>query len=212
MTRYIRQLVLSFVLGLVALSAVASAATNTVVVNPYQLAPKIRQELVTQPYYSIFDNLGFRIDGPKVTLFGDVWWPNLKNSAERVVADLEGVTSVENQIEVLPTSLYDDRLRLATARALFSNPVLRKYVWSGTSFGLLPHRSDIHIIVKNGHVTLEGVVLRKTDRDVAFLEANHVHGIFSVTNNLSVQNPKQESYTHPRKVDSSANSTSLIHI
>ena len=193
MTRYIRQFVLSFVLGLVALSTVASAATNTVVVNPYQLAPKIRQELVTQPYYSIFDNLGFRIDGPKVTLFGEVWWPNLKNSAERVVANLEGITSVENQIEVLPTSFYDDRLRLTTARALFSHPLLSKYLWPGVSFGLLPYRSDIHILVKNGHVTLEGVVLRKTDSDVASLVANHVHGVFSVTNNLHVTNQKKES-------------------
>ncbi len=193
MTRYIRQFVLSFVVGMVALFAVASAAMNTVVVNPSQLAPKIRQELVTQPYYSIFDNLGFRIDGPNVTLFGEVWWPNLKNSAERVVANLEGVTSVENQIEVLPTSFYDDRLRLATARALFSHPVLSKYVWPGVSFGLLPYRSDIHILVKNGHVTLEGVVLRKTDSDVASLVANNVHGVFSVTNNLHVKNQKKES-------------------
>ena len=193
MTRYIRQFVLSFVVGLIALSAATSAAMNTIGVNPSQLAPKIRHELVTEPYYSIFDDLGFRIDGPKVTLFGEVWWPNLKNSAERVVANLEGVTSVENQIEVLPTSLYDDRLRLATARALFSHPVLSKYVWPGASFGLLPYRSDIHILVKNGHVTLEGVVLRKTDSDVAFLVANHVHGIFSVTNNLLVTNQKKES-------------------
>ncbi len=192
MTRYIRQFVLSFVLGLVALSTVASAATNTVVVNPYQLASKIRQELVTQPYYSIFDDLGFRIDGPKVTLFGEVWWPNLKNTAERVVANIEGVTSVENQIEVLPTSFYDDRIRLVTARALFSHPVLSKYVWPGVSFGLLPHRSDIHIIVKNGHVTLEGVVLRKTDSDVASIVARTVPGIFSVTNNLRVENTTKE--------------------
>ena len=193
MRKYIRQLVLSFVVGFVALSTVASAAMNTEAPDPLQLANKIRRELVTQPYYSIFDDLAFRIDGPMVTLLGEVWWPNLKNTAERVVANIEGVTSVENQIEVLPTSIYDDRLRLATARALFSHPVLSKYVWPGVSFGLLPHRSDIHIIVKNGHVTLEGVVLRKTDSDVASLVANHVHGVFSVTNNLHVTNQKKES-------------------
>ena len=193
MRSYIRQFVLSFVVGLVTLSAAPSEALDTGVVNPSQLASKIHQELVTQPYYGIFDNLGFQIDGPKVTLLGEVWWPNLKNSAERIVANLEGVTSVENQIEVLPTSLYDDGLRLVTAQALFSHPVLQKYVWSGVSFGLLPHRSNIHIIVKNGHVTLEGIVLRKTDRDIAFLVANHVHGVFSVTNNLLVQNTKKES-------------------
>ena len=94
--------------------------------------------------------------------------------------------------EVLPTSSYDDRLRLATARALFSHTVLRKYVFPGASQGLLPHRSDIHIIVKNGDVTLEGLVLWKMDSDVAFLMANGVSGVFSVTNNLHVKNLKKE--------------------
>ncbi len=192
MRSYIRQLVLSFVIGLVALSTVASAAANAMIADPSQLARKIHGKLVTQPYYSVFDNLEFRIDGPKVTLFGEVWWPNLKNSAERVVANLEGVTSVENQIEVLPTSSYDDRLRLATVRALFSHPVLRKYVRPGASFGLLPHRSDIHIIVKNGQVTLEGIVLWKTDSAIAFIVANGVSGVFSVTNNLHVMKPKKK--------------------
>ncbi len=188
----IRQWALSLVLSLVALSGVASAATNAAVADPFQLAIKIRRKLVMLSYYSMFDNLGFRIDGPKVTLLGEVWWPNLKNSAERVVANVEGVTSVENQIEVLPTSSYDDRLRLATVRTLFSHPVLRKYVRPGTSFGLLPHRSDIHIIVKNGNLTLEGVVLSKMDSDVAFIVANGVFGSFSVTNNLRVENPKKK--------------------
>ncbi len=188
----IRQWALSLVLSLVALSGVASAAANAMVVDRSQLVRKIRGKLVTQPYYSMFDNLGFRVDGSKVTLSGEVWWPNLKNTAERLVANLEGVTSVENQIEVLPTSLYDDRLRRATARAIFSHPVLSKYVWPGGSFGLLPHRSDIHIIVKRGNLTLEGVVLSKMDSDVAFIVANGVHGVFSVTNNLRVENPKKK--------------------
>ena len=188
----IRHLVLSFVVGLFVMSPVASVTTNAAVADPFQLAIKIRRKLVMLPYYSMFDNLGFRIDGPKVTLLGEVWWPNLKNSAERVVANVEGVTSVENQIEVLPTSSYDDRLRLATVRALFSHPVLRKYVRPGTSFGLLPHRSDIHIIVKNSNLTLEGVVLSKADSDVAFILANRVFGAFSVTNNLRVENPKKK--------------------
>ncbi len=103
-----------------------------------------------------------------------------------------GAAGVENQIEALPTSPYDDRLRLATARALFSHPVLSKYVRPGGSFGLLPHRSDIHIIVKNGDVTLEGIVLWKTESDIAFLMANGVSGVFSVTNNLHVMKPKKK--------------------
>ncbi len=119
--------------------------------------------------------------------------PALKKSAERAVSRVEGITSVENQIEVLPTSFRDDHLRLATARALFSYPVLSKYLRPGGSFGLLPYRSDIHIVVRNGNVTLEGVVLRKTDSDVAYIVANGVSGVFSVTNNLRVENTKKES-------------------
>ena len=109
----IRQWALSLVLSLVALSGVASAATNARVAAPSQLASKIQRKLVMLPYYSMFDNLGFRTDGPKVTLLGEVWWPNLKNSAERVVANVKGVTSVENQIEVLPTSFHDDQTKFS---------------------------------------------------------------------------------------------------
>ncbi len=176
--------ILSFVIGWVLLSTVTFASTNVA----SSVVPEIRRELVTLSYYSMFDNLSFQLDGSKVTLYGEVWWPALKKSAERAVGEIEGITSVENQIVVLPTSFHDDRIRLATARALFSNPVLRKYVRTGVSFGLLPHRSDIHIIVKNGNVTLEGVVLWKTHSDIAFLVANGVSGSFSVTNNLRVEN------------------------
>lgn len=190
----IRQWVLSLVLGLVALSAVASATTvSRIATHDSLLAAKIRKELVALSNYSIFDNFSFRIDGSKVALRGQVRWPALKNSAERVVANIEGITSVENQIEILPNSFRDDRIRLDVAKAIFSNPVLSKYVWSGSSFGLLPHRSDIHIVVKNGNVSLEGLVRRKTDRDIAFLMANGVFGVFSVTNNLRVENPVKES-------------------
>ncbi len=180
----IHKSILSFVLGWVLLSPVAFASMHVA----SSLVPKIRRELVTLSYYSMFDNLSFRIDGSKVTLSGEVLWPALKKSAERAVGEIEGITSVENQIEVLPTSFHDDRIRLATAKALFSNPVLRKYVRPGGSFGLLPHRSDIHIIVNDGNVTLEGVVLWKTHSDIASLVANGVSGAFSVTNNLRVEN------------------------
>ncbi len=180
----IHKSILSFVLGWVLLSPVAFASMDLA----SSLVPKIRRELVTLSYYSMFDNLSFRIDGSKVTLSGEVWWPALKKSAERAVGEIEGIRSVDNQIEVLPISFHDDRIRLDTARAILSNPVLSKYVRTGTSFGLLPYRSDIHIIVKNGNVTLEGVVLWKTHSDIAFLVANGVPGAFSVTNNLRVEN------------------------
>ena len=208
MKNYIRQLVLSFILGVVALSGVASARTSSDVrtaTSPLEvvnldssLPRKISRTLRTHLYhYSLFDLLSFRVDGSKVTLFGQVSYPSLKPTAERLVANIEGVTSVENQIEVLPTSFYDDRLRLATTRALFSNAFLSRYAWFGSyrhgyslrfgSYSHIPYRSDIHIIVKNGNVTLEGVVSRKTDSDVASLLANGVSGVFSVTNNLRVE-------------------------
>ena len=207
MKNYIRKLVLSFILGLVALSGVASASTSSDVrtaTSPLEvvnldssLPRKISRTLRTHLYrYSLFDLLSFRVDGSKVTLFGQVSYPSLKPTAERLVANIKGVTSVENQIEVLPTSFYDDDLRVATMRALFSNGFLSRYAWFGSGshgyslrFGYshIPYRSDIHIIVKNGDVTLEGVVSRKTDSDVASLLANSVSGVFSVTNNLRVK-------------------------
>ena len=207
MKNNIRQLVLSFILGLVALSGVASASTssdvrtatspNEVVNLDFSLPRKISRTLRTHLYhYSLFDLLSFRVDGSKVTLFGQVSYPSLKPTAERLVANIKGVTSVENQIEVLPTSFYDDDLRVATMRALFSNGFLSKYAWFGSgSYGYslrfgyshIPYRSDIQIIVKHGNVTLEGVVSRKTHSDVASLLANSVSGVFSVTNNLRVE-------------------------
>ncbi len=204
----IRQFVLSFVVGVVALSGVASAARNAMVADPSQLARKVRHELRMHLfYYSLFDLLSFQVEGSKVTLSGQVSWPSLKPTAERLVANVKGVTSVENQIEVLPTSLYDDNLRLATTRALFSNTFLSRYAWFGSHGNFqgrfhghlyryadahIPYRSDIHIIVKNGDVTLEGAVRSKTDSDVAFIVANGVHGVFSVTNNLRVENAKKK--------------------
>ena len=200
----IRQWALSLVLSLVALSGVASAATHTVVTAPSPLAGKVSRELRTHLlYYSLFDRLSFRVDGSEVTLLGKVSWPSLKPTAERLVANIEGVTSVENQIEVLPTSFHDDRIRLATTRALFSNGFLSKYAWFGSHghlhgrfyghpYASIPYESDIHIIVKNGHVTLEGVVHSKTDSDAAFILTNGVSGAFSVTNNLRVENPKKK--------------------
>jgi hyperosmotically inducible protein len=103
----------------------------------------------------------------------------LKDSAEKVVRKIEGVESVENKIEVLPASPNDDRIRRQVARAIFNDDRLFRY-----SMGSVP---PIHIIVKNGHVTLEGVVDSQTDKDTAFLRANGVPGVFSVENHLQVQ-------------------------
>ena len=142
------------------------------------LTREVRHQLLLLPYYSVFDNLMFKVDGDKVTLLGQVVRPTLKSDAEAAVKGIEGVASLDNQIEVLPVSPMDDQLRRAVYRSLYSDASLSKYGWSA-----LP---SIHIIVKNGHVTLEGVVDSESDKNLANLRANGVPNVFSVTNNLNV--------------------------
>src|SRR6478609_7040037 len=134
-----------------------------------RITREVFHELVMLPQLSIFDNLQYKVDGSKVTLTGQVTNPVLKDSAEKVV----------KKIEVLPTSSNDDRIRRQVARAIFNDERLFHY-----SMGSVP---PIHIIVKNGHVTLEGVVNSQTDKDAAALRANGVPGVFSVDNHLQVE-------------------------
>jgi hyperosmotically inducible protein len=147
--------------------------------QPDPIAREVRHELITQPYYTIFDNLAYRVDGTKVTLFGQVTQPVLKSDAENAVKHIEGVTSVDNEIEVLPLSPNDDRIRIAAYRAIFSKPTLQRY-----SMGAVP---PIHIIVKNGNVTLVGVVNSEMDKNLAGLAVNGLPGVFKVTNDLQVE-------------------------
>ena len=140
---------------------------------------EVRHELVTLPFYGVFDNLSYKVDPDgTVTLYGQVTRPTLKSDAENVIKRIEGVTRVVNNIEVLPTSINDDQIRRAVYRAIFGNEVLSQYQMRAVP--------PIHIIVKNGHVTLEGVVARQMDKQVAGMQANGVSGVFSVTNNLRV--------------------------
>ncbi len=143
------------------------------------LQKQVRHELLMLPYYSVFDNLEYRIDGDKVILSGQVVRPTLKYDAESAVKKIEGVSKVVNRIEVLPLSPNDDRLRRAIFRAIYRNPVLQRY-----GLGAVP---SIHIIVKHGNATLEGVVANEMDRNVANIQANSVPGVFSVTNKLRVE-------------------------
>jgi len=140
---------------------------------------EIRHELVMLPYYGVFDNLAYRVNGYNVTLLGQVTRPTLKTDAERVVKDIEGVESVTNNIEVLPLSPNDDRVRMAEFRAIYGDTALSRYGMSAVP--------PIHIIVKNGNVTLEGVVANEGDKNIANIRANSVSGVFSVTNNLRVE-------------------------
>ncbi len=143
------------------------------------LDEQVRHELIMLPYYGVFDNLGFRVDGDKVTLVGEVTRPILKSDAENVVKRIPGVSSVDNQIEVLPLSRFDDRILLATLHAIYGSSMLYRY-------GLVPV-APIRIIVKNGNVTLEGAVATQAEKNVAGMLANRVPGAFSVTNDLQVR-------------------------
>jgi hyperosmotically inducible periplasmic protein len=144
-----------------------------------RLTREVRHELVMLPYYGVFDNLAFKVDGRTVTLVGQVTRPTLKSDAENVVKDIEGVEKVVNQIEVLPLSPMDDQIRIATFRAVYGTPGLDRY-----GLNAVP---PIHIIVANGKVTLEGVVANEADKNLAGVKANGVSGVFSVTNNLRIE-------------------------
>jgi hyperosmotically inducible periplasmic protein len=144
------------------------------------IAKRVRHELLMLPYYGVFDDLAFRVDGNTVTLLGEVTRPTLKDDAERVVKRIEGVGRVVNKIEVLPLSPMDDQIRMAEFRAIYGDPAL------STRYGYRAIPS-IHIIVKNGNVRLEGVVANKADKDLIGIRANSVPNVFSVTNDLQVE-------------------------
>ena len=168
----------------VALSISLLAQNNPIQNNP--ISPKseeriqreVRHELLMLPYFGVFDNISYKVDGLNVTLMGAVTRPTLKSDAENAVKRIEGVERVDNQIEVLPLSPMDDELRLRLYRAIYGYPALEKYA--------MPVVKPIRIIVKNGHVTLEGVVDSEADKNLAGMRANSVSNVFSVANNLVV--------------------------
>jgi len=143
-----------------------------------RIQKEVRHELVMLPFLTVFDNLAYKVDGYKVTLIGQVTNPQLKSDAEKSIQKIEGVEKVDNQIEVLPASPFDDRLRRRLYRAIYGDPVMQRYA--------LPVLKPIRIVVKNGNVTLEGVVDNEGDKNIAGMRAHGVSGSFSVTNNLVV--------------------------
>jgi hyperosmotically inducible protein len=145
---------------------------------PADMNDAVRHALVMLPYYSIFDDLGYRVDNGVVTLTGDVTRPVLKSDAEHAVKRIPGVVQVANEIKVLPLSSFDNQIRRAEYRAIFTYAGLYRY-----ALGANP---SIHIIVDNGHVTLVGVVDNEGDKNLASIRANGVPGVFEVTNNLRV--------------------------
>ena len=147
-----------------------------------RIVKEVRHELVMLPYYSLFDDLEYSVNGDTVTLLGSVVNPTLKKDAENVVKRIEGVNKVNNQIKVLPPSPMDDRIREQVARAISRQGSLYRYF-----MGAVP---SIHIIVDSGHVTLKGVVDNEADNTQAKLAANQVPGVFSVKDELQVLNQK----------------------
>lgn len=144
-----------------------------------KLIQEVRHKLMSLPYYGVFDDLGFTVNGTTVTLLGEVTQPVLKIDADKSAKEVEGVTDVVNNIEVLPVSAMDDRIRRAVFRAIYGDPQL------STRYGYEAVPS-IHIIVKNGDVRLEGVVADQFDRNLCFIRANAVPGVFKVENDLRI--------------------------
>jgi len=152
-------------------------AKNPQVTKPIE--ERVRHELAMLPYLNVFDDLSFRVDNGVVTLFGEVTRPVLKSDAQNVVKKVEGVTGINNQIEVLPLSPMDNQIRMREYRSIFGYAPLQRY-----QMGAIP---SIHIIVKNGNVTLKGIVSSEADKNMAFMRANGVPGVFSVTNQILVE-------------------------
>ena len=145
-----------------------------------RIVKEVRHQLLMLPYFGVFDDLGFVVNNGSVTLLGEVTRPVLKSDAGNAVKHIEGVTSVENNIEVLPLSPNDDQIRMATYRAIYGDASLS----TRYGFRALP---SIHIIVKNGNIRLEGVVANEGDKNIAGIRANGVRGAFSVRNDLRVE-------------------------
>ncbi|MCZ2147677.1 MAG: BON domain-containing protein [Bryobacterales bacterium] len=171
------RLALVLAAGLLSFAMVLPASTKNSNAPP-NIPDRVRHELLMLPYYNVFDSLSFQVNGNEVTLYGQVTWPALKSDAGNVVKHIAGVSKVVNDIEVLPLSPFDDSIRLRTFRAIYSQPGLDRYALRAVP--------GIHIIVKNGNVTLEGVVASQMDKNLAGIRANGVPGVFSVTNNLQV--------------------------
>ncbi len=168
-----------FALFVMTMALAIPAAITAKTTQPRTLTESVRHQLAMLPRYGVFDNLTFRLDGNTVTLAGEVANPVVKSDAENALRRLDGVTTVVNNIEVLPLSPNDAKLRLAEYRAIYGAPTL------ATRYGMQASPA-IHIIVKNGVVRLEGVVANEMDRNIAGIRASGVFGAFRVENDLQI--------------------------
>jgi hyperosmotically inducible protein len=175
--------------SIITLVAVLAIAGSTVLAAPSSgdkarsneqpVTKQVRHELLMLPYYGVFDNLAYKVEGNTVTLYGQVIRPITRKDAEKNVARIQGVSRVVNKIEVLPLSGFDDQIRVQTYRSVFRSGSLYRY-----AMGSNP---SIHIIVNRGNVSLEGMVGNRTDSQLAYMAARSVPGVFNVTNNLQVE-------------------------
>ena len=147
-----------------------------------RLEQEVRRELVILPWLGVFDNMEFQVNGDHVILTGQVTRPTLRSDAENVVKRIEGVERITNNIEVLPLSRFDDDIRLAAYRSIYGYGPLNRYALSPIA--------PIRIIVKNGNITLEGVVANEADANLAYMRARQVPLAFGVTNDLRVENAR----------------------
>ena len=171
-----KNIIKKLTVGVALMSAALFAGPTS---HPRSIEDQVRHEILSVPYIGVFDNPSWQVENGVVTLSGEVTQPVYKYDIEQAVKGVEGVTHVQNNIEVLPLSPFDDQIRVRTLRTLLRTAPLDKYFQ-----GVQP---SIRIIVKNGHVTLDGVVLNNADRQFAFMAANRVPGVFSVTNNLRAE-------------------------
>jgi len=169
---------LATLLALFCVSVAAQDNRGQTASSQERITREVRHELLMLPYFGVFDFIAYKVNNGTVTLMGQVVRPVLKSDAEGAVKRIEGVEKVDNQIEVLPPSPMDDQLRIKLYRTIYGEPGLEKYA--------LGVQKPIRIIVKNGHVTLEGVVDTQADKDLANIRAKGVPGSFSVDNNLQV--------------------------
>jgi hyperosmotically inducible protein len=169
----------------VLLFALMTVAWQTASAQPpvERITKEVHHELALLPYYGVFDFLAYKVsaDGT-VTLLGQVTQPTLKSDAGNAVKHVEGVEHVDNQIQVLPLSPLDDQIRHVAFRAIYGSPQLTKYAWQSVQ--------SIHILVANGHITLEGIVDSQADKEVAEIRAKTVPNAFSVDDHLIVAGGK----------------------
>ncbi|HEV2245608.1 MAG TPA: BON domain-containing protein [Terriglobia bacterium] len=152
-------------------------------VSPQQILEKARHEVLTYPYYTVFDNITLSTQGNDLTVAGQVTRPSKKSELGKILADIKGVTNLRNNIQVLPLSSFDDHIRVAVARRIYGDPAFFNYGNQANP--------PIHIIVNNGNVVLEGVVNSNVDRQKAATDARFAATYFALENNLRVesQNP-----------------------